>query len=62
MKVFIDKDEWWPVYYYSKQEDKSYGNPAYLIEVPEEVLERYDAAAKAFERANFELGEYAKHK
>lgn len=59
MKVFIDKDEWWPVYGYEKPGNRTYGNPEYLVEVPDELLERYDAALRAFEAVHVELRKYA---
>lgn len=59
MKVYVDKDEWWPVYGYAKPGDYAgYSNPGLLVEVPDELLERFDVALKAFEKVNSELAKY----
>lgn len=59
MKVWIGETEWFPVPKYDRAADvdsdwcrKIYGQP---VEVPDELIARYDAAEKAFNEVADEL-------
>lgn len=48
MKKFIDKDEWYPVYYLAH-------NYGFEYEVPDDLIKEYDEANDAFEKMQEKL-------
>ena len=52
MRIFIDKDEWYPVYEYTKVLTD---HPESSVEVSEKQLKRWERAALAFSRRQHEL-------
>lgn len=53
MKVRIDTDEWWPVYFINKS-----SNYGFEADVPEDTLARWDEVNAAFLKAQEEMESY----
>ena len=47
MKVYLDEQEWWPVYELFEDEDDCWSTT--IIEVPEELYREYREAVRVFE-------------
>lgn len=57
MKVIIEDQEWYPVTTYDKDIRWC---PSLAVEVPDDVLARYDQAKKAFSDMELELDKFRK--
>ena len=60
MKVYLDKDEWYPVYSASLDKDTAY--PEYVFDVPEETFSRWSRIQDQFEEIQKEMARLVEEK
>jgi len=55
MKVYINEDQVWPVY----SIDTDVSRHTWIVEIPDELYERYLAAGEEYEKVQEELAKYS---